>query len=701
LSYRNSQSITQPSLDALLVTINGLTYDKSSIFLFTDAPANTLNLDVDVSNIVLAAVERQLQISIIITAPYQMNELCLKSRDVDLYTKIALQTGGTILNLCQPYVGTYVLKVSSKDNLAEGSCSIRIVEKTQLAVYLGFTTDPSRDSPSLSLNYGHPQKIDNIDRYRLVDFRFVFGVGTSPARHARLLTCSARLRLVMHGCRRVLQVYGSSCTVAGVFGTSTARQARLTTCSAGLRLAIHGCRRVRHVYGWTCTVADVFGSSTGVRRMPTCHYESFFSVPFACTDPYNYFIATVTITTDETTVQRAQRVYCYKSFGVCLNGGSLNEDGTCACQSNFNGPSCENPICQNDGRAKDYACICEPGFNGQFCQYVACDSWNYLETHDVRQHEFRQITFVIERNIGMVMPSIYLQQISSCSGYFKMIASFVAASESNDIPKQYSLITFDENVVINVVSTSHTDRFVSAFNDAMGNFTNSDPAATKLIDAIQEAYKITIQPPSVIYAFTSHDATKVSTSLLKQRLGTQVNVFYMQLLDYPQQPTGFYIPMIGNPVKVNLQTALLIDAGALVVDFALQSISAQGGQWTVSVQTTSGSCFVQVRAESPVHVIPGFTSSPDQDFVKSGPFSKLDSAPQCVHGTRNIYGECICDDTFTGDYCADRICLNGGTASVGVCACVNGYYGDFCEQRKFLSLSSSINRSKIQCTDIF
>ncbi|VDP26606.1 unnamed protein product [Heligmosomoides polygyrus] len=33
-------------------------------------------------------------------------------------------------------------------------------------------------------------------------------------------------------------------------------------CSARLRLAMHGCRRVRHVYGSPCTVADVFGTSS-------------------------------------------------------------------------------------------------------------------------------------------------------------------------------------------------------------------------------------------------------------------------------------------------------------------------------------------------------------------------------------------------------------------------------------------------------
>ncbi|VDO56245.1 unnamed protein product, partial [Heligmosomoides polygyrus] len=63
----------------------------------------------------------------------------------------------------------------------------------------------------------------------------------------------------MHGCRRVPHVYGSPYTVADVFGTSAIRHARLPTCSARLRLAMYGCRRVRHVYGSPCTVADVFG----------------------------------------------------------------------------------------------------------------------------------------------------------------------------------------------------------------------------------------------------------------------------------------------------------------------------------------------------------------------------------------------------------------------------------------------------------
>ncbi|RCN32995.1 hypothetical protein ANCCAN_21188, partial [Ancylostoma caninum] len=111
--------------------------------------------------------------------------------------------------------------------------------------------------------------------------------------------------------------------------------------------------------------------------------------------------------------------------------------------------------------------------------------------------------------------------INSYNFKIQMISSFVSESESNDIPKQYSLITFDESVVTNVISTAHTDQFVAAFNDALNNFTNTDPATTLAAEAIQEAYKITIQPPSVIYVFTSHNFTRFPNTLLKQRLGTQ------------------------------------------------------------------------------------------------------------------------------------------------------------------------------------
>ncbi|VDM69904.1 unnamed protein product [Strongylus vulgaris] len=107
IMYQYSQSITQPSMDALWQTIHSTSYDKSSIFLFTDASPTDSTTHSNIPNIVLAAIERQLQINVIITAPYQMNSLCIPYANASVYAQIALQTGGTILNLCQTYENTY------------------------------------------------------------------------------------------------------------------------------------------------------------------------------------------------------------------------------------------------------------------------------------------------------------------------------------------------------------------------------------------------------------------------------------------------------------------------------------------------------------------------------------------------------------------------------------------------------------------
>ncbi|RCN32996.1 hypothetical protein ANCCAN_21189 [Ancylostoma caninum] len=51
----------------------------------------------------------------------------------------------------------------------------------------------------------------------------------------------------------------------------------------------------------------------------------------------------------------------------------------------------------------------------------------------------------------------------------------------------------------------------------------------------------------------------------------------------------------GKAVPVNTRNALMNDAAALVIDFAMLSSGPAGGKWTVNIKTTSGSCFIQVR----------------------------------------------------------------------------------------------------------
>lgn len=50
------------------------------------------------------------------------------------------------------------------------------------------------------------------------------------------------------------------------------------------------------------------------------------------------------------------------------------------------------------------------------------------------------------------------------------------------------------------------------------------------------------------------------------------------------------------------------------------------------------------------------------------------------HGEQvDKYGQCVCPERYTGEYCWDRICASGATLSYGICSCSSGFYGDFCE----------------------
>ncbi|ETN80423.1 EGF-like domain protein [Necator americanus] len=588
--YQNSQYETQPSLDALWQTIESTPYDKSSIFLFTDAAPSSSSVNVDITSIALLAIERQLQINVIITAPYQMSSQCMMGAFASIYSQLTYATGGTILNLCEPYRNFY-----PRDIITE--------------FFTGY-----------GITHHHVETLQEV----------------------MISDCSISTEILFYIDDPSTQVYAfvnSATSSNPVVHVSSQFQSDVQP-----NIVFHNSdETVRY-------------NATGTRRLPSCHYESFYGTPFTCNKLYSYFLATIILQTNEATMQRTQRAYCYLEPTVCLNGGTSADDNTCNCRPSFNGAKCESPICQNGGVVVDYKCVCEAGYTGQFCQYVACQEWNYLETHDVRQHEFRQITFVVEKNIGMVLPTVYLQQ---------MIAGFVNQTESNNIPKQYSLVTFDENVVTNVVSTSNTDQFVNIFNSALNNSTNTDPVSTLAGQAIEEAYKITIQPPSIIYLFTSHNFTKFPNTIIKQRLGTQllgvlVSAVKENALLYDDgfkdcttpQTVSFFVESTasrvilditgndvttngavsvadgqGNAVPVKSGNALMNDAAALVVEFPLKSGGPVGGKWTVTIKTTSGSCFIQARTESSIHVIPGFSSSRDVDMVKSGPFSTLGTNP--------------------------------------------------------------------------
>ncbi|CAI2339281.1 unnamed protein product [Caenorhabditis sp. 36 PRJEB53466] len=61
----------------------------------------------------------------------------------------------------------------------------------------------------------------------------------------------------------------------------------------------------------------------------------------------------------------------------------------------------------------------------------------------------------------------------------------------------------------------------------------------------------------------------------------------------------------------------------------------------------------------------------------------------CHGGEVDKYGQCVCPERYTGEYCWDRICASGATLSYGICSCSSGFFGDFCELELMMTNASS------------
>ncbi|KAK6727356.1 hypothetical protein RB195_005197 [Necator americanus] len=57
------------------------------------------------------------------------------------------------------------------------------------------------------------------------------------------------------------------------------------------------------------------------------------------------------------------------------------------------------------------------------------------------------------------------------------------------------------------------------------------------------------------------------------------------------------------------------------------------------------------------------------------------NASTCNHGSLDVngFGECVCFNGHTGQFCNQPICQNGGTKSMTICVCSAGFYGELCE----------------------
>lgn len=109
--------------------------------------------------------------------------------------------------------------------------------------------------------------------------------------------------------------------------------------------------------------------------------------------------------------------------------------------------------------------------------------------------------------------------------------------------------------VTNVATTPDKDAFVAIVENTVKFTPRWNATSSRSLDAINEAFKINIDPPAIIYLFTGTDAARstITNSLIRQRIGTQVifslyertvrqvNIIYAPLhQQYPGQPGGSY-----------------------------------------------------------------------------------------------------------------------------------------------------------------
>ncbi|WKX92759.1 hypothetical protein Q1695_010640 [Nippostrongylus brasiliensis] len=100
--------------------------------------------------------------------------------------------------------------------------------------------------------------------------------------------------------------------------------------------------------------------------------------------------------------------------------------------------------------------------------------------------------------------------------------------------------------------------------------------------------------------------------------------------------------------QVDLTNKIRADTNTATLSLDLSTITSAVLPWTLTVTTTDGPCFVQVRVVSPLTVIPGFSSNDTNDFPATTPFSSRGTnkntfavfhvSPNNVTLTKNTFG---------------------------------------------------------------
>lgn len=179
-------------------------------------------------------------------------------------------------------------------------------------------------------------------------------------------------------------------------------------------------------------------------------------------------------------------------------------------------------------------------FSGQRCEYARCHDYNWLEAQDVRATNFQQITFVIEITQNMAEVLQYLQ-------LFLIPQTYDQTDDINN-PKQYSIVTFDENGTQVLVSTTHKDILMAYATKYLSVFPTNNPTTTKVYTAVKAALDITIQYPHQINLFTTTAQPPLEDFRVgvRQDFGAQINTYYISNNADPIPDNRYELPLISR-----------------------------------------------------------------------------------------------------------------------------------------------------------
>ncbi|CAO4374915.1 unnamed protein product [Caenorhabditis nigoni] len=690
---------TQPGLFALETTLRSMDYDKSSIFFFTDSESSMVEGTLNFTDIVQQAVERQIEISIVIIPPYGSLDLCPTDNLFLTYEDLARMTGGNFINLCQPYttsgdpVFNFIGSYGSTHHHTEVVSYYTVDGCAQFLSRDFFISSAYNDAYVTVYS-------PTIQNFTATIFDIVNGgddVPLVPDTHSVPFFASFQIKIATgSSLQYAVNIKGSTdgqCFVrvsersqfSAYLGFSPDpsfdRFSKDLTYATHQQPVIHLSSTLQSEPSITMTSYDIDNNylydTPFVKRTSGCKYEYIMRDQFTCQNAGDTFTMETKIETPEVTIMRTQRAFCSDLVG-CINGG-IQLAGQCQCVNGYQSLHCEVPTCQNGGSIVDFKCQCDAKHDGDSCQYTKCNDWNFVETHDPREYNFQQIVFVVEVNTkNMVFPNSYL---------LKNIQAFVDGTDDITLPKLYTLVTFDDANINVIVSSTQKDVFISAFLNAVTVGINT-PAKVKGLEAINTAYSTLLDLPGIVYMFTATDSAS-NVAAVRQRYGVQVNVVWMgpdltpTNINYyytaiARQSNGRLIPANGLQTP-QILTALIptVNENQLILDDAAKDCTAgvnfkfpvgslatrltllatgtsvsmsvtdeknnnvdltnsstftdvntlirtinavghSGGSWNVNVKST-GNCFLQVRVNSPLQVIPKFTNDQGDDYGSGTP----------------------------------------------------------------------------------